>query len=127
MSTGWRRGRRTIRTSTAGAPRSSPNTGTSRPPCRSGPRPLTASTPHEFRILTQTAPPESGGTAGATTSVVTRSGSKQFHGGAYEFVRNDAFDARNFFSAEVEPLNQHQSGGTFGGPVRKDRVRCKPT
>ncbi|HZB24518.1 MAG TPA: TonB-dependent receptor, partial [Vicinamibacterales bacterium] len=76
----------------------------------------------EFRILTQTAPAEYGGTAGATTSVVTRSGSNQLHGSLYEFVRNDAFDARNFFSAEVEPLKQHQFGATVGGPVARDRV-----
>ena len=76
----------------------------------------------EFRILTQGAPPEFGGTAGATTSVVTKSGTNQAHGSVYEFVRNDAFDARNFFSAEVEPLKQHQFGGTFGGPVRRDRA-----
>ena len=67
----------------------------------------------EFRILTQSAPAEFGGTAGATTSVVTRSGSNQLHGSVYEFVRNDAFDARNFFSEEVEPLKQHQFGGTL--------------
>ena len=72
----------------------------------------------EFRILTQSAPPEYGGTAGATTSVVTRGGSNQLHGSAYEFVRNDAFDARNFFSSEVEPLDQHQFGATAGGPLR---------
>lgn len=76
----------------------------------------------EFRILTQTAPPEYGGTAGATTSVVTRSGTNQVHGAGYEFVRNDAFDARNFFSEKVEPLKQHQFGGTAGGPVALDRV-----
>ena len=76
----------------------------------------------EFRILTQTAPAEYGGTAGATTSVVTRSGTNQLHGSLYEFVRNDAFDARNFFSAEVEPLKQHQFGATIGGPVARDRV-----
>ena len=76
----------------------------------------------EFRILTQSAPPEYGGTGGATTSVVTRSGSNQFHGSLYEFLRNDAFDARNFFSAEVEPLKQHQFGGTVGGPIARDRV-----
>ena len=68
----------------------------------------------EFRILTQSAPPEFGGTGGATTSVVTRSGSNQFHGNLYEFVRNDAFDARNYFSEEVEPLKQNQFGGTIG-------------
>ncbi len=76
----------------------------------------------EFRILAQTAPAEYGGTAGATTSVVTRSGTNQFQGTAYEFVRNDAFDARNYFSENVEPLRQHQFGGTAGGPVARDRV-----
>ena len=74
----------------------------------------------EFRILTQSAPPEFGGTGGATTSVVTRSGGNQFHGNLYEFVRNDAFDARNYFSDEVEPLKQNQFGGTVG---RSDQAR----
>ena len=76
----------------------------------------------EFRILTQTAPPEYGGTGGATTSVVTRSGGNRPHGSVYEFVRNDVFDARNAFSAEVEPLDQHQFGGTASGPLRRDRL-----
>lgn len=76
----------------------------------------------EFRILTQTAPAEYGGTAGATTSVVTRSGSNDLRGSLYEFVRNDAFDARNFFSAKVEPLKQHQFGATAGGAIVRDRV-----
>jgi hypothetical protein len=76
----------------------------------------------EFRILTQSAPPEYGGTGGATTSVVTRSGSNQLHGGLYEFLRNDNLDARNFFSTQVEPLKQNQFGGTAGGPIQKDRL-----
>jgi len=76
----------------------------------------------EFRILTQSAPPEYGGTGGATTSVVTRSGGNQLHGNLYEFLRNDRFDARNFFSEEVEPLTQHQFGATAGGPLVKDRL-----
>src|SRR4029078_750262 len=76
----------------------------------------------EFRILTQSAPPDYGGTGGATTSVVTRSGTNQFHGNLYEFVRNDAFDARNFFSEAVEPLKQNQFGGTMGGPIAQNRV-----
>jgi hypothetical protein len=76
----------------------------------------------EFRILTQTAPPEYGGTAGATTSVVTRAGTNQLHGAVYEFLPNDAFDARNYFSQDVEPLKQHQFGGTLGGPVTRDRI-----
>src|SRR5215831_16255335 len=76
----------------------------------------------EFRILTQTAAPEFGGTGGATTSIVTRSGSNQLHGSLYDFVRNDAFDARNYFATSVEPLKQNQFGTTVGGPIRKDRV-----
>jgi hypothetical protein len=76
----------------------------------------------EFRILTHGAPAEFGGTAGATTSIVTRSGTNRFGGSLYEFVRNDAFDARNFFSADVEPLKQHQFGTTLGGPLQHDRT-----
>jgi hypothetical protein len=76
----------------------------------------------EFRILTHTAPAEYGGTSGSTTSVVTKSGSNQWHGSLYEFFRNDVMDARNFFSREVEPLKQNQFGGTLGGPVKKDKL-----
>ena len=76
----------------------------------------------EFRILTQSAPPEYGGTGGATTSVITRSGGNQFHGNVYEFVRNDAFDARNYFSEKVEPLQQNQFGVTIGGPIARNRL-----
>ena len=76
----------------------------------------------EFRILTHTAPPEYGGTSGSTTSVVTRSGTNRLHGSAYEFLRNDALDARNFFSSSVEPLKQNQYGATAGGPARRDRT-----
>ena len=75
----------------------------------------------EFRIFSQSAPAEYGGTAGATTSVVTRSGSNQFHGTIYDFVRNDKFDARNFFSEKVEPLEQNEFGGATGGPITRDR------
>ncbi len=76
----------------------------------------------EFRILTGTAPPEYGGSAGATTTVVTRSGTNSFHGTLYEFLRNDKLDSRNFFSQNVEPLKQNQFGGTAGGPIRRDRL-----
>ncbi|MGH9624388.1 MAG: TonB-dependent receptor domain-containing protein, partial [Bryobacteraceae bacterium] len=76
----------------------------------------------EFRILTQTAPPEYGGTAGATTAVITRSGGNSFHGDLYEFLRNNDLDTRNFFSEKVEPLHQNQFGGTLGGPIWKDKL-----
>ena len=76
----------------------------------------------EFRILTHTAPPEYGGTSGATTSVVTRSGGNEFHGTVYDFLRNDKLDARNFFSQDTEPLKQNQFGGTVGGPIVRNRT-----
>lgn len=76
----------------------------------------------EFRILTQSAAAEYGGTGGATTSVVTRSGGNRYAASLYEFLRNDVFDARNFFSEEVEPLNQHQFGSTLGGPIARNRA-----
>ena len=75
----------------------------------------------EFRILTQTAPAEYGGTSGATTTVVTRSGGNEFHGSIYEFLRNDHLDSRNFLASTVEPLKQNQFGATIGGPLRKNK------
>ncbi|MGA2982620.1 MAG: carboxypeptidase regulatory-like domain-containing protein [Terriglobia bacterium] len=76
----------------------------------------------EFRILTNTASAEFGHNAGSSTNIVTRSGSNQVHGDFYDFLRNDAVDARNFFSSGVEPLKQNQFGGTLGGPVRRDKT-----
>ena len=76
---------------------------------------------NEFRILTLNAPAEYGDTSGATTSVVTKSGSNYLHGDVYDFFRNNAMDARNFFAAETEPLHRNQYGATLGGPVRKDK------
>ena len=76
----------------------------------------------EFRILTNTAPPEYGANTGSTTSVVTRAGGNQFHGSIFEFFRNDALDTRNYFSSKVEPLKQNQFGATVGGPIRTDRL-----
>ena len=76
----------------------------------------------EFRILTNGANAEFGHSAGSTTNIVTRSGSNNFHGAAWEFLRNDAMDARNYFAQQVEPLKQNQFGGTLGGPIRKDKT-----
>ena len=75
----------------------------------------------EFRILTLNAPAEYGNTSGATTSVVTKSGANAFHGDVYDFLRNNFFDARNFFAATTEPLHRNQYGATLGGPIRKDK------
>lgn len=76
----------------------------------------------EFRILTQLAPPEYGGTAGPTTTVVTRTGTNRLRGSIYEFLRNERLDARNFFSTGAEPLKQNQFGSAIGGPIRKNMV-----
>lgn len=76
----------------------------------------------EFRILTNTASAEFGHSAGSTTNIVTRSGSNRLHGAAYDFLRNDSLDARNFFSQGVEPLKQNQFGATVGGPIHHDKT-----
>ena len=76
-----------------------------------------ADTMAEFRILTTTAPAEFGGTSGGITTIVTRSGTNQIHGTLYEFLRNDAFDANNYFAPRKEELKQNQFGGTIGGPM----------
>ncbi|HEU5400014.1 MAG TPA: TonB-dependent receptor [Terriglobales bacterium] len=76
----------------------------------------------EFRILTHSATAEFGNSLGSTTNIITRSGSNQFHGALWEFLRNDAFDARNYFAVKTDPLKQNQFGATFGGPIRKDKT-----
>lgn len=75
----------------------------------------------EFRILTHNANAEFGQNTGSTTNIVTRSGTNSFHGAAWEFLRNDAMDASDFSTHSVQPLKQNQFGGTFGGPIVKDR------
>jgi len=55
-------------------------------------------------------------------SVITKSGTNQFHGSAFEFVQNNVFNARNFFSPTVAPTRWNQFGGTIGGPIKKDKV-----
>ena len=76
----------------------------------------------EFRILTHNANAEFGNSLGSTTNIITRSGTNRFHGALWEFLRNDAFDATNYFASTTEPLKQNQFGGTFGGPIRKDKT-----
>jgi len=60
--------------------------------------------------------------AGAVVQLATRSGTNQVHGSAYEFLRNDALDARNFFSAVVTPFKRNQYGATLGGPLVKNKA-----
>ena len=75
----------------------------------------------EFKILTHNATAEFGNTLGSTTNIITRSGTNSYHGALWEFLRNDVLDATNYFGTTTEPLKQNQFGGTFGGPIRKDK------
>ncbi len=77
----------------------------------------------EFSILSNAFSAEYGRASGAVVNVITRSGTNEFHGSAFEFLRNDALNTRNFFSLGEKPkLRQNQFGGAFGGPIRKDRT-----
>jgi hypothetical protein len=76
----------------------------------------------EFRILTHNSTAEFGNSLGSTTNIITRSGTNKIHGALWEFLRNDAFDANNYFAKTTEPLKQNQFGVTIGGPIRKDKT-----
>ncbi len=75
---------------------------------------------HEFKIQKTGYAAEFGGKASALINVATKSGSRAFHGSGFEFVRNDKFDAKNFFddpAKDIPPFRQNQFGGTLGGPI----------
>ena len=79
----------------------------------------------EFRVLTAGFAPEFGRTPGAQVSIVTRSGTNEWHGTVFDYLRNEAFDARNYFDAPPlpkPPLRQNDFGGSIGAPIRKDRA-----
>ncbi len=77
----------------------------------------------EFNVLTDTYGAEYGKRAGAQVSVVTQSGSNALHGSVFEFLRNSALDARNFFDqGSVPPFRRNQFGGAAGGPLKKNRL-----
>jgi len=77
----------------------------------------------EFRILTNNFDAEYGNYSGGQINVVTKSGTNGWHGNAFEFLRNTNLDAANFFqSGQRGSYHQNQFGGTFGGPIKKDKV-----
>jgi hypothetical protein len=76
----------------------------------------------EFKILSHNANAEFGRNTGSTTNIVTRSGTNSYHGAAWEFLRNDAMDSSDHFTRTVQPLKQNQFGGSFGGPIVKDKT-----
>lgn len=76
----------------------------------------------EFQILTNTYSAQFGG-SGSVLNEVTKSGTNTFHGSGYGFLRNSAFDARNFFDQKSPaPFRRGQFGGTLGGPIKKDKM-----
>ena len=77
----------------------------------------------EFNVLTDTYSAEYGKRAGAQVAIVTQSGTNALHGSVFEFLRNSALDARNFFDRSfVPPFRRNQFGGALGGPLRKDKL-----
>jgi hypothetical protein len=76
----------------------------------------------EFRILTNNFDAEYGEFSGGQINVITKSGTNEFHGDFFEFLRNTDLDARNYFSPTRGEFDQNQFGGTLGGPIRKNGV-----
>jgi outer membrane receptor protein involved in Fe transport len=76
----------------------------------------------EFRVLTNTFDAEYGRNSGAVVNVVTKSGTNDWHGSAYEYFRNKNLNSKGFFDTEKLDYLQNQFGFTFGGPVRKDKT-----
>ena len=80
----------------------------------------------EFKVETNSYSPEFGQQAGGQINLITRGGTNQFHGSAYEFLRNSALDAKNLFDrpapAKIPPFRQNQFGTTLGGRIRRDRT-----
>lgn len=76
----------------------------------------------EFNVEISNFKAELGRSGGGAVQMTTRSGTNQWHGSAYEFLRNDALDARNFFAARKPVLRYNQYGGSFSGPIAKNRT-----
>ncbi len=76
----------------------------------------------EFRVVTNSYSAEYGRFAGGLVNIITRSGTNTFHGSLFEFVRNDAFNAYDWGALSMAPLRRNQFGGSFGGPIRRDKT-----
>jgi len=76
----------------------------------------------EFKVMSGTYSAEYGRSSGDVVNVITKSGGNTFHGSVYEFFRNDALDAKNYFETIPTPLHLNQFGGNLGGPIVKDKL-----
>ena len=79
-------------------------------------------TVQEFKVDNSTFSAEYGRNSGAIVNIATRSGTNEFHGEMFDFLRNEALDARNFFSATKPPFKRNQFGGNLGGPIVRNRA-----
>jgi hypothetical protein len=97
----------------------------------SAPAQISTEAIQEFRIITANADATFGRSSGGQINVITKSGTNRLHGSAYEYLRNDAFDARDFFNngpffdsrgrSKTPPFRQHLYGASLGGPIKRDR------
>jgi hypothetical protein len=76
----------------------------------------------EFSVQTSSLSAQYGVHPGAVVNAITKSGTNQFHGDAFEFVRNGDFNARDFFAPTTDSLKRNQFGGTLGAPIKKDKI-----
>jgi hypothetical protein len=76
----------------------------------------------EFKVETSGLPAQYGTYSSAAVNAITKSGTNVFHGGLFEFVRNQVFNARNTFAARRDPLKRNQFGGTIGGPIVENKL-----
>jgi hypothetical protein len=76
----------------------------------------------EFKLSTSTQDASTSGHSAATINAVTKSGTNSFHGDAFEFLRNYGMNARDYFATRRDGLKRNQFGGTFGGPIQKDKL-----
>ena len=76
----------------------------------------------EFRIMSSTYSAEYGRSTGDIINVITKSGGNLIHGTVFDYFRNDALDAMNYFATESTPLRLNQFGGNFSGPIKKDKL-----
>jgi hypothetical protein len=76
----------------------------------------------EFRVITNNFDAQYGYTSGAVVSIATRSGTNQYHGVGFEFLRNNDLNATDFFTHIADPLKRNQFGGSIGGPIKHDKL-----
>jgi hypothetical protein len=76
----------------------------------------------EFRVITNNFDAQYGYTSGSIVQVATRSGTNQWHGTGFDFLRNNVLNAADYFTRQIDPLKRNQFGGSIGGPIIRDKL-----